>query len=230
MVKYHFITFATKKYLNDAKEICKSALNKGGFDTVKIYQYEDIDSIFLNKNRHIIEQPRGAGYWLWKPYIIQKHLLTIDENDILCYCDSLYLFLKNIRIVSDLWLSSRNIAAAHNKPNQTSFIEKKYTKFDALALMNVPRNLHKEYLNSNQVWAGFFLTKKCLNSIRFVGEWLTYSQDNRIITDVKSIFGPEGKYFIDNRHDQTVLSILMKKWGFPMYQMDKHFLYNKRAP
>jgi hypothetical protein len=230
MAKYHFITFATKKYLNDAKEICKSALNKGGFDTVKIYQYEDIDSIFLNKNRHIIEQPRGAGYWLWKPYIIQKHLLTIDENDILCYCDSLYLFLKNIRIVSDLWLSSRNIAAAHNKPNQTSFIEKKYTKFDALALMNVPRNLHKEYLNSYQVWAGFFLTKKCLNSIMFVGEWLTYAQDSRIITDSKSIFGPEDKNFIENRHDQTVLSILMKKWGLPMYQMDKHFLYNKRAP
>ena len=74
MVKYHFITFATKNYLQNAKEICESALKKGGFDTVKIYQYEDIDSVFLNKNRHIIEQPRGAGYWLWKPMILYQHL------------------------------------------------------------------------------------------------------------------------------------------------------------
>jgi hypothetical protein len=230
MVKYHFITFATNNYLNDAKELCESALNKGGFDTVKIYNLDDLDSIFLNKNKHILEQPRGAGYWLWKPYVIQKHLYEIDDGDILCYCDSLYLFLKDIRTTSDIWLASKNISAPYNKPNETSWYEKNFTKFDSLVLMNVPRNLHDVYRANYQVWAGFFLTRKCLNSQRFVGEWVTYAQDSRIITDVKSIFGPEDKEFIDNRHDQTVLSILLKKWGIPMDEIDKYFLFNKRYP
>ena len=230
MIKYHFITFATQNYLQYAKEICESALNKGAFDTVKIYEYKDIDPIFLNKNRHILEQSRGAGYWLWKPYIIKKHLLDIDEGDILCYCDSSYLFLNNIQNVSDLWLQTKNIAVPHNKPNDTSWFEKNYTKFDTLLLMNVPQNLHDSYRDSYQAWAGFFLTRKCFISTIFVGEWLTYSQDNRIITDSKSILGKEYTDFIDNRHDQSVLSILLKKWKIPMDKIDKYFLYNIRKP
>ena len=229
-MKYHFITFATANYLKDAQELCDSALNKGGFDTVTIYTINDIDQVFFNKNKHILSLSRGAGYWLWKPYIIQKHLLEIDDEDILCYCDSSYLFLENIRSVSDEWLNHQSVAAPHNKPNETSWNERNYTKFDTLVLMNVPRNLHNTYCSGYQVWGGFFLVKKCLISIRFVSEWLTYGQDYRMITDVKSTFGPEDQKFIDNRHDQSILSILLKKWGIPMNKISKYFLYNKKAP
>lgn len=230
MVKYHFITFATDNYLENAKELCESALCKGLFDTAKIYSYKDIDNVFLSKNRHILSNKRGAGFWLWKPYIIQQHLSIIENDDILCYCDSSYLFLKDIRTVTDEWLKDKNISVPHNKPNEQSWIERNYTKFDTLVLMNVERNLHENYRNSFQAWAGFVLMRKCINSIRFVGEWLTYCQDSRIITDEKSRFGPEDKSFIDNRHDQSVLSILIKKWGIPMNEIDKFFLYNKRVP
>ena len=147
-MKYHFITFATANYLKDAQEICDSALNKGCFDTIKIYNYNDIEQSFLNKNKHILTLSKGAGYWLWKPYIIQKRLLEIDDGDVLCYCDSSYLFLNNIKHVSDKWLKYYDIAAPHNKPNDKSWIERNYTKFDTLVLMNVPRNLHNIYCNS----------------------------------------------------------------------------------
>jgi hypothetical protein len=230
MVKYHFITFATEEYLENAQEICKSALNKGMFDTVKIYTYDDIDEVFIFKNKHILSNKRGAGFWLWKPYIIQKHLLNIDEGDILCYCDSSYLFLYNIRNISDNWLKNKNICVPHNKPNEQSWFERNYTKLDTLILMNVNKNLYESYRSTYQAWAGFILLRKGLNSMRFIGEWLTYSQDNRIISDSKSVFGPEDKLFIDNRHDQSILSILIKKWGIPMNEIDKYFLYNKRAP
>lgn len=230
MVKYHFITFATDNYLENAREICESALNKGLFDTTKIYTYKDIDEVFLYKNRNILSNKRGAGFWLWKPYIIQKHLLTIDDDDILCYCDSSYLFLDDIRNLSNDWLKNKNISVPHNKPNEQSWYERNYTKFDTLVIMGIPRQLHETYRSSYQAWAGFVLLRKCLNSIRFIGEWLTYSQDNRIITDDKSIFGQEDTSFIDNRHDQSVLSILIKKWGIPMNEIDKYFIYNKRAP
>jgi hypothetical protein len=78
-MKYHFITFATENYLDDARELCDSALNIGGFDSAKIYNNSDVDPIFSNKNKHILTLPRGAGYWLWKPFIIQKHLLEMED-------------------------------------------------------------------------------------------------------------------------------------------------------
>lgn len=229
-MKYHFITFATNEYINDAKKLCESAQNIGGFDTTTIYNLDDLDEVFKIKNKDILSIKRGAGLWLWKPYIIQKKMLEIDNNDILCYCDSLYLFLKDIKSYSDQWLSNKNIAAFHNKPNETSWFEKNYTKLDTLVLMNVPRQLHDIYKNSYQVWAGFILFRRTLNSIRFTGEWLTYAQDERMMLDRKSIFGPEDPNFIDNRHDQSILSILLKKWGLSMHEVDKYLLFNNRHP
>ena len=50
---------------------------------------------------------------------------------------------------------------------------------------------------------------------KFLQDLLYYSQDKRIITDDPNTLGlsnyPE---FIENRHDQTILSILTKKYGF----------------
>ena len=230
MVKYHLITFATDNYISDAKELCESAKTVGNFDTVTICNFDDLDNIFKLKNSNILNAPRGAGFWLWKPYIIQKKLLEIDNDDILCYCDSSYLFKKNIKPLSHEWLTNKNIAAVRDKPNEPSRLEQNYTKMDTLILMNIPKQMHNLFLNSYQVWAGFILFRKSLNAVRFVGEWLTYAQDQRIITDSKSIFCPEKIQFIDNRHDQSILSILLKKWRLPMHEIDKYFLFNKRHP
>jgi hypothetical protein len=77
MVKYHFITFATPDHMSFAEANAKSALDVGGFDTAKIYTMNDIDDYFKAKNADILNQPRGSGYWIWKPYIILKKLLEI---------------------------------------------------------------------------------------------------------------------------------------------------------
>ena len=232
MVKYHFITFATPDHMSFAEANIKSALEIGGFDTAKIYTMDDIDDYFKTKNTHILNQPRGSGFWIWKPYLILKKLLEIEEGDILCYNDSKYLWLKNVRQFETNILTGRNIGVYMNKPTSLFFIEKEWTKFDALALMNIKHenNFRNNVINSNQAWAGFILFRKTFNPIRFVGEWLTYVQDQRIVTDATSIFGPENSNFRDHRHDQSVLSLLCKKWGIPMHQMNITDLIDVRNP
>ena len=64
--------------------------------------------------------------------------------------------------------------------------------------------------------------------MNFIGEWLTYCKDPRIITDDKSIFGPEDKEFKENRHDQTVLSLLSKKWEIPRQKLEDGYILNLR--
>lgn len=230
MVKYHFITFATPDHMSFAEANVKSALEIGCFDTAKIYTMNDLDDYFKAKNAHILNKPRGSGYWIWKPYFILKTLLEIDEGDILCYNDSKYLWLKNIRQFETNILTGKNIGVYKNKPNEPCYIEKEWTKFDALVLMNIRQenNFRNNVINSNQVWAGFILLRKTFNPIRFVSEWLTYAQDERIVTDLHNIFGRNDCNFHDHRHDQSILSLLCKKWGIFMHEMNKNDLINVR--
>ena len=231
MVKYHFITFATPDHMSFAEANVKSALEVGGFDTAKIYTMDDIDNDFKKKNNFILSQKRGSGYWLWKPYIILKKLLEIEEGDILCYNDSKYLWLTNVRVFENDILIGRNIGVYSNKPNDGKYVEKHLTKYDAFVLMNIPNNEVGERIkNSNQVWGGFILLRKSFNPIRFIGEWLTYTQDARIATDSNSIFGKNDPNFYENRHDQTILSLLCKKWGIPMHTLDKSYMIDVRNP
>jgi hypothetical protein len=231
MVKYHFITFATPDHMSFAEANVKSAIDVGGFDTAKIYTMDDIDNDFKKKNNFILSQKRGSGYWLWKPYIILKKLLEIEEGDILCYNDSKYLWLTNVRVFENDILIGRNIGVYSNKPNDGKYVEKHLTKYDAFVLMNIPNNEVGERIkNSNQVWGGFILLRKSFNPIRFIGEWLTYTQDARIATDSNSIFGKNDPNFYENRHDQTILSLLCKKWGIPMHTLDKSYMIDVRNP
>jgi hypothetical protein len=230
MVKYHFITYATPDFMSFAEENVKTALSVGGFDTAKIYTPDDIDDYFKSKNKFLFSHKRLGGYAVWKPYIILKRLLEIDEDDILCYNDSKYLWLKNVREFEKDILNQKNIGIYLNKPNSGTHIEKQYTKFDAYCLIkNIYNNLEFTKITS-QAWSGFILLRKKFNPIRFISEWLTYNQDPRISSDIPSLFGSEDPSFNENRHDQTILSLLAKSWGIPMHTIDKSYMIDVRNP
>lgn len=231
MVKYHFITFATPDFMSFAEENVKSALSIGGFDTAKIYTMNDLDDNFKIQNSHILKYKRLGGYAVWKPYIIFKKLLEIDENDILCYNDSKYIWKTNVRKLENNILSNKNIGVYTNKPNSGNYLEKQLTKGDAFLLMNIPNNSYgNDIKNSAQAWSGFILLRKSFNPIRFISEWLTYNQDHRIATDSPSTIVPNDPSFFENRHDQTILSLLCKKWGIQMHTIDRNDMIDVRNP
>jgi hypothetical protein len=214
-----------------AENNARSAINVGKFDTVNIYTMNDIDQEFKLKNKHILQFKRGSGYWLWKSYVIFKTLLEINENDVLCYNDSKYVWTTDIRKLEKDILTNKHIGCYINKPSTGTHIERQWTKGDAYLLMNIPNNeLGNSIKNCPQFWAGFVLLRKNVISTRFVGEWLTYSQDERIITDSPSFMIHNDNAFLENRHNQTVFSLLCKKWGLEMNKFDKNDLYDLRFP
>ena len=85
-------------------------------------------------------------------------------------------------------------------------------------------------MNTNQAWSGFILLRKSFNACAFIGEWLTYNQDDRIVTDSASNFRPNDPMFTENRHDQTILSLLAKKWGIEMHVIDRMYMIDVRNP
>ena len=63
-------------------------------------------------------------------------------------------------------------------------------------------------VNNLTVVGGEQLYQKNENSMKFVEKYLAYCCDFDIISDSRSKLASELSTFIDNRHDQSVLSLL----------------------
>jgi hypothetical protein len=226
-MKYHFITFATDHYMQHAINICNSS-KLSGFDVHRIFTFNDVDPLYKARNSHILNHNQGAGFWIWKSYIIMKYLYEIDKDDVVCYCDSLYLFTgqRNIQEITQLIDNKHGIFITHNKPNEPMYLEKQYTKGDAFFLMN---RRDEEYYDTPQAWGGFIIIKNNFISLQIITEWFTYVQDERIVTNLPTVIMPNHGDFIENRHDQTVISIICKKYKIPLVDFPQNFLHNIRV-
>ncbi|MEO1909013.1 MAG: hypothetical protein ABGX10_01060, partial [Paracoccus sp. (in: a-proteobacteria)] len=86
----HFLVYSNgvEPFARNADDYCASAL-KVGFDSARHVTEADLKKTpFWDENRFILEQERGAGYWLWKPWIILQKLREVGPDDIVIYNDA----------------------------------------------------------------------------------------------------------------------------------------------
>ncbi len=178
----------------------------GDFDKVIEYAPEDLDSAFRQRNKHILENPQGAGYWLWKPYIIKKTLENMRLDDFLFYSDAGSIFIGSaVPLIKTMQRTDQDVIAFENH----DFKEREWTKRDAFILMGCDT---LRYTDTLQLMCGFSLWRKTAFSMKLVSEWLHYAQDERVITDIPNQCGKENyPGFRANRHDQSIWSLLCKK-------------------
>jgi len=206
------INYADIKYFQSQKLNSYTGQLIAGFDKVIEYSKKDIDTDFLNKNQEIINNNRGAGYWIWKPYIILKTLKELNYGDILFYCDSGSYFVNKIDHLIPL-LDKQDIISFVLDKEHTN---KRWTKRDTFILMNLDK---PEYINQTQILATFQLIKKTDFTLKFYTEYLEYAQNKNIITDLPNICGlPNYKEFVDHRHDQSIFSLLIRKYNLDVFR------------
>lgn len=87
----------------------------------------------------------------------------------------------------------------------------------------------EEYYDTPQAWGGFIIIKNNFISLQIITEWFTYVQDERIVTNLPTVIMPNHSDFIENRHDQTVISIICKKYKIPLVDFPQNFLHNIRV-
>ena len=205
------INYADEKFRNAQKLNTRTA-KKWGADKVIEYSFKDIDSRFVERNKNIFNYERGAGYWLWKPYIILKTLEIMEDGDFLIYSDAGSAFVNKISYLINTCNRDKRDVMCFCIDQQ----ERKWDKRDAIVLMNAD---NEEILNSNQICATYILVKKTVNSVNLIKEYLNYAQDVRIITDEPNVMGYENyPEFKENRHDQTIWSLLCKTRGILPYR------------
>jgi len=91
--KVHLVTFANGEYSGAQQRLTRSALELSGIDYAHAFTPKDIPTTFYATHRNILELPRGAGYWLWKPFFILEKLKAVADDDFVVYWDYLRLNL-----------------------------------------------------------------------------------------------------------------------------------------
>lgn len=206
------INYSDRKYKEAQKFNSMTAVTKGKADKVISYSPKDIDAEFKRKNEKILRKKRGAGYWLWKPYIIQKTLRSMRNGDYLVYLDSGAFYINNVRhLIKQMEKDAQYIMAF-----EIPFRECHWTKRDVFICMGCDE---PQYAETNQRMGGIIVIKKTEKAEQFVDDWLKYGQMGELITDAKNMEGEDNYVgFVENRHDQSIFSLLTKKYKIRAYE------------
>lgn len=208
----YLINYAHNCCTESSVQNCETGIDIGGFDRCKTFSLRDLDADFQRRNSMILEQKRGAGYWLWKPYIIYHTLRRMKKSDVLMYADSGSYFTASARPLIEMVQDDPRgvLLFGLEQKNQN------YTKRDAFILMDCD---NQQCWTAYQYMASFSLWRKTNFSMDFAHKWLTQSTDARVLTDQSNEMGrPNLTGFIDHRHDQSVLSILALKETIAAYR------------
>ncbi|GMM10551.1 hypothetical protein I12421_09280 [Campylobacter lari] len=173
---------------------------------------------------------RGFGYWCWKPKVILMALEQIKFGDMLLYLDIGVEFNITKRNLLLEMLKQANIngimGLIHEAPN------KLYQKGDTLRYFGLDKD--DDFLNSWQPVSGVIFIKKTEKNYKIIQEWMKVFYEHWEFVDDETPSSIVNPYFVRNLHDQSIWSILCKKYNiqsFPIeYYTDrknKALLYNR---
>lgn len=198
------INYADYRYKKSQKLNTFSARYFAKVDKIICYTPEDIDQNFRNKHSHLLSQPRGAGLWLWKPYVIDKSLELIQEGDYLVYTDSGIFYCKKILPLIQKLESSGQDIMLFDLP----LLEVQWTRKSVFEILDVTI---EGIGYTNQRNGAIIIIKKTIQSIRFIKTWLDLCTQPTLLEPPVRPFDNEHFLFTEHREDQSILSLLSKK-------------------
>ena len=217
MSKRVLITFGMGPFSKRRFVLAKQAKMTKLFNTILAYGKEDFGPEF-QKHREFIDEsslnPRQRhGYWLWKPYFIQKTLRELDEGDILMYIDSGCNI--NLKQISALRLLLEIIEGAPEHICGIAFLVelnhplKEWTKKDILIRFKTVD------IELPQIAGGYLIIRNSKATRDLINNWyqLCCSDSYSLLDDSPSKSGDESAYFKGNKHDQSILTMCIYDSG-----------------
>lgn len=197
------------------ENLCDSAAKYGIFDEVLRFCEEDLeqDHEFWPRHQAFIKaNPRGGGYWLWKSYLTQKILHSLNENDILIYMDAgCYLWsAPQARRRLDEYLQIVRTHPAGFYGFGTEYANYNWTKGD---IFNYFHATSPEEQQKPQIMSGATIWRKCETTMKMAQSWYNIMADNYNLIDDSPSKTPNHPEFKENRHDQSILTMLVHKYS-----------------
>jgi hypothetical protein len=219
------LTNLSNKLFENSRFLLNESARRFGVTEITSFDFEELKpTLFYTENREILDQPKGIGYWLWKPYIILECMKTLSEGDIVIYSDCGIEIIDRLEALVSLCSESQPVLLFGNG----NFTNSMWTKRDCFVLMNCDTEL---FWKGPHCDAAFCLFRKSKMSLQFLGEWLGYAKDNRILTDIPNSCGKRNlPGFQEHKWDQAILSLLAQRYMFPLYRMPSQFGNHYKIP
>ena len=196
---------------------CIASMKNHGFDKAeRLYcdQCPDCLGDFYILNSKTLKAERGAGYWLWKPYLIFHAMYFMNDDDILVWSDAGIEWIGNVREIV-------------NRMDQDIFMftngwkHVEWCKMDCIMAINGYDDSDfrgtdydvRDYAGYTQVQASVIFFRVNQKTRDFVKEWLLWCQMPGFIDDSPSKL-PNFPTFAEHRHDQAILTCLAIKYGY----------------
>jgi hypothetical protein len=205
------ISYASRQFAARQEQFRVEAEASGYFDEVTMYSENDIASAFKKRHGDVWNQPRGGGYWIWKPYVILKTLRDMRENDILAYIDggctlcctdaAKKRFGEYVTAVNDSSQGVLRMRLTHKEGKYTNkrlftFCEEYFGK------------AQEDFAETMQLVGGIMVIRKTEFAMKFFETVMDIlEKDDKLITDMYN--GPGEQH----RHDQSLLSLVYKYMG-----------------
>ena len=225
----HFITYGNDKFINAKARILKEAEDFDEFKTIKGYGPEDLPDDFKEKFKNILSQPRGGGYWIWRHVILIDAINKINDGDYLVYLDAgckINLLGKKrfFEYIDLLKQSNYGIVSfqmsGNNGPGGLAR-EKCWTIKEIFEYFNIERD--GEIGNSGQYLGGILIMKKNSHLKEYLKLFKNAIENNPLLcTDNYNNNQPPD--FKENRHEQSITSILRKKIGSVVINGDESWM------
>lgn len=116
------VNFADQCCHMSQKNNCDTGLAFGMAQCLKlnrsIFKY---DEGFRQRNNESLKYFRGAGYWLWKPYILWHELYAARDGDVIVYSDAAVNIVGNLSLLIDL-IGSQDILTFRHTNHSVSAV------------------------------------------------------------------------------------------------------------
>lgn len=217
-MKVLLLTFGdgSKSWRDAAKRLKREAAASNYFDFVEVFDLERMYATFpefkLRHRNFIEDNSRGLGYWIWKPYLISALLDDMRwDFDLLVYLDAGCSINSKttssqvrFREYCEIALRAGGLFFAMNDQ-----IDRVWNKKATITALGADK---AQFLDSKQVLGGISFFTRSESSITLAKDWLRFCvlENYRLVDDSPSS-EPEDEVFRSHRHDQAILSLLVKK-------------------
>lgn len=157
----------------------------------------------------LVKPTRGFGFWCWKPQIILQSLRQINDGDMLIYADLGCEF--SAKGAKNLLAKLKDLESSDMIGFSLGTIEKEYTKGDVFRHFGVENDAR--FTQSRQIIGTIIFMKKSQKTLQIIDEWLNIFRNHFDLVDDSPSKSPNLQGFIQNRHDQSIWSLLNKKYN-----------------
>ena len=192
-------SYATEKYLAMGKALGIKCL-ESNFGQFTLYKPQDLDSSFCIKNSDTLSYTRGAGYWIWKPYLLLKVANQTKPGTIVFYSDTGVLPRKDAEYFTNLIKDDKIHVWAQDGARIIQWVDSR-----VLSALKFPTEL-----NSNpMIMGGILLSKNSTNLRNFAKVWLELCEQPHLLRPDTLSGYEKPSETIWHRYDQSILSVIV---------------------